>query len=68
MPLIENSPLIGLAFGGCFCTYAEAEDDDKSDVERGRVSVLTGDGVLIVRKVADDDFCSTMVVRGVPWP
>lgn len=68
MPPIENSRLIGLAFGSCFCRDAEAEDDDRSDIERGRVRVLTGDGVLIVRMVADDDFCSMMVVRAVPWP
>ena len=68
MPLMEKSPLTGLVLGGFFCRDAEAEDDDRSDVERGQVRVLTGDGVLIVRMVAEDDFCSIMVVRAVPWP
>jgi len=67
MPLAENWALSGLVEGNCDFPDADAVEDERPDAERGWMRERVGDVVLVdVRMVAEEDFCSIIVVNGVP--
>lgn len=67
MPLAENWALGGLDEGNCNFPDVDAVEDETPDAERGGTRERVGDVVFVdVRMLAEEDFCSIIVVNGVP--
>lgn len=67
MPLAEKRSRRGLLDGKGGFAYADETEPVMSEIERGRARERVADVVLMEpRRVGMEDFCSMMVVNGVP--
>jgi hypothetical protein len=67
MPLAENWTLSGLDEGNCGFPEADVVEVERPDAECGRMRERVGDVVPVdVRMLVEEDFCSIIVVNGVP--